>query len=591
MLSSEAQLSQLEASLEATPPLPPAAVAEILDQIRRLLPVSPSSFKPQSLSKSAVRVLRSHPGNLLLCHRAVAVLAHPALCGGQPGVEAAVVSAMDRLAMSAAFQHTAMAALQNAAGGRTDRDVVVLAVVAAMRQHHSQSGVLLRGADLIAFHLSQMPGALTSSYRVAAGIIVDTIDNLSNTPQGASTSLLALIATLRHFSSLVSFGGRPSSTTRFSRSSIASSIVDHQFAYAVVLSMARHRSHSAVQVLACKVIRVGTAGVTSSARIAARELYAAGAASAVVTALQTHSGDVSLIDRALVALRSLLLGGGFHGRAVKPGLNVDEDFAEVVIRVANRVSNTMAMRDRDLSSAAAVLAVDVRNAVLGTRRERMGEGNRISAFGKRIIRRIRFGNKLNFYETDHPRYSEEDDMRAGKEYMRARRGSGRASFSRVHSMHRNGMASMGFNEGGVLGELPSSHDDLGMEDREAEQITLNRRWRSVSGRWNQRGRKGSAMNSMDITRASTAIPSHSGGKRERRGPLALSSSGMANLTRQSSKLFSGDSDVSGKRESRNGKEQTAMKERTMSKDRKPGVERNIAMDRRKVSTGPDGLAL
>lgn len=473
-------------------------------------------------------------------------------------MEPAVVSAMDRLNMSAAFQHTAMAALQNAAGGRGDRDVVVLAAVAAMRQHHTQNGVLLRGADLIAFHLNQMPGALTSSYRVASRIIVETIDKLSATPQGASTALLALVATVRHISSLVAFGGRPSSTTRFSRGSVASGIVDHQFAYAVVLAMARHRSYSPVQVLGCEVIRVGSAGATSAARLAARELYSAGAASAVVTSLQTHAGDVSLVDRALVALRSLLLGGGFHGRGLKPSLNIDEDFAEVVIRVANRISNSIAMRDRDLSSAAAVLAVDMRNAVTGTRRERMGEGNRISELGKRIIRRIRFGHKLNFYETDYPRFSEEEDMRGGKDYLRGRRGSGRTSFSIMHSPHRKGISSMDLNEGAPMREIstkPPGERDL--EDREAEQITLNRKWRSVSGRWNQRGRRGSTTHSVDISQTAAGC-TQGNPRRERRGPLTLSGSEMAHLTRQPSRIFAGEGELSKRRDLREVRERTVV---------------------------------
>lgn len=453
--------------------------------------------------------------------------------------------------MSAAFQHTAMAALQNAAGGgERDRDVVVLAVVSAMRQHHAQNGVLLRGADLVAFHLNQTSGSpLTSSYRVASRIVVDTIDKLSATPQGASTALLALVATARHISSLAAFGGRPSSTTRFSRGSTASGIVDHVFAYAVVLAMARHRSYAPVQVLGCEVIRVGAAGATSVARLAAKELYAAGAASAIVAALQAHPTDASVVDKGVVALRSLLLGGGFHGRSVKPSLHLDIDLAEFVARVAERVSDSIAVKDRDLGSAAAVLAMDVRAAVSpgGGRRERGGE-SRLSELGKRIMRRIRFGQKLNFYEAEYDRFGEENyegEVRPAKDFSQARgrRGSGRSSFSVMQTATRRGLSNQDMKDVPATSIVDVTKanrkmsDGAVLADREGDQITLNRKWRSVSGRWNQRGRRGSHVSTNVDLNAAAAATATGNPRRERRGPLTLSGSEMANLSRQPSRIF------------------------------------------------------
>lgn len=568
----QSRLQALTAALNRT--TSPTATADTLDQIRRHLPSADASYNPAPLADAAASVLRQNPSNLLLAHRAVAVLAHPTLCGARPRVESAVVAAMDRLAMSSAFQHTAMAALQNAAGAPSDRDVVVLAVVAAMRQHHVQNGVLLRGADLIAFHLNQTTAApLTSSYRVASSIIVDSIDKLSTTPQGASTALLALVATARHISSLASFGSRPSTAARFSRGSIASAIVDHQFAYAVVLAMARHKTYAPVQVLGCEVIRVAAAGATAVSRQAAKELYAAAAGSAVVAALQAHSADVSVVDRALVALRALLLGGGFHGRAVKPSLNVELEFARFVATVAERLSDSIVAKDRDLSSAAAVLAADVRAAVSAAgpgRRERGPDVGRFAEFGKRIMRRIRFGHKLDFYENEYDRYADgnftdsgPDIVRPAKDFsqVRPRRGGmgARSSFSIMQApANRRGISNHDMKETGppsagmTKANRKNSEGVAVSDNRDTDQIAVNRKWRSVSGRWNQRGRRGSTVSTNvdgnhgagGTTGSTTCSSTTSRGnttnsRRERRGPLTLSGSEMANLTRQPSRIFAG----------------------------------------------------
>lgn len=564
---SHADLASLTRALRS--PQPPSARADTLDAIRRLLPALDPSRPTQPIADAVAHILRANPSNLLLAHRAVAILAHPALSGGA-GIDRAIVTAMERLAMSAAFQHTAMAALQNAAAVSStpvDRDAIILAVVAAMRTHHAQTGVLLRGADLIAFHLNQPARPpLTSSYRVATRIVVDSVDKLSNTPQGASTALLALVATARHISSLAAFGGRPSSTTRFSRGGAASAIIDHQFAYAVILAMSRHRSYSPVQVLGCELIRVAAAGATSLARLSAKELFAAGAAATVVTALHSHPNDVSVVDRGVVALRSLLLGGGFHGRAVKPGLHVDSDFAEYVSRVVEQVSDTIAVKDRDLGSATAVLAMDVRAALVPNHKDRQYDGGRISEFGKRIIRRIRFGQRQNFYEGDFDRYADDpyvdlsdQQLRAGKEEThssRSRRVSGRSSFTvgPPPGSHRRMVdldPATAFNAGVPgHGRLPHAEsevmrtnrklsDGAALTDGDGAQITLNRKWRSVSGRWNQRGRRGSNVSNVDHTNPSSTAPSI---RRERRGPLTLSGSEMAHLSRQPSRVFGGGPD-------------------------------------------------
>lgn len=652
-------LSSLTRALRS--PQPASTRADTLDAIRRLLPTLDPSAATQPIADAVAHILRANPANLLLAHRSVAILAHPALSGGA-GVDRAIVAAMERLAMSAAFQHTAMAALQNAAAVSStpvDRDAIILAVVTAMRTHQAQTGVLLRGADLIAFHLNQpTKSPLTSSYRVATRVVVDTVDKLSSTPQGASTALLALVATARHISSLAAFGGsaaggangggggvgggRTSTTSRFSKGGTASTIIDHHFAYAIVLAMSRHRTYAPVQLLGCELIRVSAAGATSLARLSAKELFAAGAAATVVAALHSHPTDAQVVDRGVVALRSLLLGGGFHGRLVKPGLAVDLEFAEHVARVVEHVSDSIAVKDRDLGSAAAVLSMDVRAALTPTLRERALDAGKISDFGKRIMRRIRFGHRQNFYEggeidrfgtggssgtggtgtgtvsgTDESVGVDASDhsLRAGgggagsrkDGGIRNRRVSGRTSFTMgmapPSGAHRR-IGMKGGKMGGKMGnggrEGVDGHDvvssggngrveeEVGgqgggggkrthyVESRMSTteegdgQIPLNRKWRSVSGRWNRGGRRGSNVcrvagvdDELDEGQAGGAKGSgggdkgdrsssvgtsngHAGGsssggrregEKERRGPLTLSGSEMAHLSRQPSRVF------------------------------------------------------
>lgn len=554
-------VDNLALDLPATAASSPLRAADNLGTIRRHLPHLPSSYDTTPLATSVTSILASHPTNLVLSHRAVAVLAHPVLCAPQAPVELPIVTAMERLSMSAAFQHTAMAALQNAAtASATDRDAVALAVVSAMRHHLTHSGILLRGADLIAYHLNQHIAApLTSTYRVASRIVVDTSTKLTSTPQGASTALLALVASARHASSLASFSGRPSSTTRFSRGTAASNIVDQQFAAAVTAAMARHPTYSPVQVLGCEVIRVAAAGASTVARIAAKELFSAGGVSAVLAALQTHPTDVSVVDKGLVALRSLLLGGGGHGRAIKPGLNVDRELVEYVARVADLASESIAAKDRDLSSAAAVLGMDVRGALMpqGGRRA-IGDGSRLGGFGRRIIRRIRLGGKAGWYDAEYDRYAEENFTEKGADPIRSTKGMGHGRNQRVNGRSSFSILQMSGNyaRGGSSQEVKdmfrnpaaSARIDGGRASRKVSeggdpgdgQITLNKKWRSVSGRWNQRGRRGSNVsNGMDAGRAGYVgaggvLPSS---KRERRGPLTLSGSEMANLTRQPSRIF------------------------------------------------------
>ncbi|CAN8068513.1 unnamed protein product [Agarophyton chilense] len=362
----------------------PSNTADALDQIRRTLPTLPSSSS--SLVASALAsLLRTAPTNLLLSHRAVAILAHPALNPRNVPVEPAIVLSMERLLMSAAFQHTALAALQNNASTSTShRDSIVSAVAAAMRAHSSNTGLLLRGADLLAFHLTQRtPAPHTSTVRVAASTISSSAHLLCTTASGASTTLLALLAAARHISSL------PFPTPRFSRASNAV-IDDYHFASAIALAMSRHTGSVPVQMHGCELIRVSTAPATVIARHAAKEFYTAGCANAVVMALQEHSGDREVVNRCLTALRAMLLGGSFHGRALKPGLQLDSDFAEIVAAIAHEVSLSIAAKDRDLSSAAVVLAMDIRSATSPSQRDPS-----LSLVGKRIMRRIRFGHKLN----------------------------------------------------------------------------------------------------------------------------------------------------------------------------------------------------
>lgn len=104
------------------------------------------------------------------------------------------------------------------------------------------------------------------------------------------------------------------------------------------VAMSCHRFYHLVQLLGCEPIRVATTGATSVARLAAKELFTAGTATAVAAALSRHPTDASIVDRDVVAFRSLLHGGGFDGGAVEPGLHVDAYFAELVTFVVDRMS-------------------------------------------------------------------------------------------------------------------------------------------------------------------------------------------------------------------------------------------------------------
>lgn len=177
--------------------------------------------------------------------------------------------------MSSALQYTTAAALQNAtavASTHVDRSAVILVVVFAMHAYHAQNDILLKGADLIAYHLNQSTHSMEREFHVATRGIVDTVDKLSIISRDASKAILALVLTALHIASTnASSPGCPSSAKRFSKSSVTSAIIDHQFDFAIVLVLFRDRSNPRVQLLGCKLIRVATTGATSFARLAAEK--------------------------------------------------------------------------------------------------------------------------------------------------------------------------------------------------------------------------------------------------------------------------------------------------------------------------------
>ncbi|KAI0566175.1 hypothetical protein FGB62_11g234 [Gracilaria domingensis] len=291
--------------------------------------------------------------------------------------------------------------------------------------------------------------------------------------------------------------------------------------------MSRHTSHIPVQMHGCELIRVSTAPATVIARHAAKEFYTAGCANAVVMALQHHSSERDVVNRGLTALRAMLLGGGFHGRASKPGLHLDPDFAEIIATTAHKVSLAVAAKDRDLSSAAVVLAMDIRSATAPSQKDPS-----LSHMGKRLIRRIRFGHKLSFYQSENTSNS---SMYSATRFEHLFDGSSpktsarRSSFA-TRELIRTRTNAERCSPRDTSRRAKGAHDFRNAsrkKDGEEEQIKLNRRWRSVSA--NRPRRTGSLDDAVQTGKTH--------GRADRKPPLALTGSEVANLSRQPSNVF------------------------------------------------------
>lgn len=295
--------------------------------------------------------------------------------------------------------------------------------------------------------------------------------------------------------------------------------------------MSRHTSNIPVQMHGCELIRVATAPATVIARHAAKEFYTAGCANAVVMALQQHSSDREIVNRGITALRAMLLGGGFHGRAPKSGLQLDPDFAEIIAITAQKVSLAIAAKDRDLSSAAVVLAMDVRSASTPSQKDPS-----LSQMGRRIMRRIRFGHKLNFYQSDQA--SNSSIYSANKFDQLFDNPAAKPELARTSFATRELVRTRTVAERQASRDTPkrskANHNirpSPRKKDNDEQQVTLTRRWRSVSA--NRARRAGSLDEAVRMTRTHA--------RAERKPPLALTGSEVANLSRQPSNVFGGAS--------------------------------------------------
>ena len=106
------------------------------EQLRRALSEAPEQVDVQSAARAVLGALERHNTSLRVAHLCVAVLAHPALNSAVviPDLHphTPILHALERLSMSAAFVHTALAALQNAASPREcARDSILQSVICA----------------------------------------------------------------------------------------------------------------------------------------------------------------------------------------------------------------------------------------------------------------------------------------------------------------------------------------------------------------------------------------------------------------------------------------------------------------------------
>jgi hypothetical protein len=413
-------------------------------------------------------------------------------------IETAVCEAMATFPFSAAFQHTALAALSNTRlGDHTTpraRDDVLLAAISVVRRNATHPGILLRGVDLIAFHLNQTTGAASPElYRASMDIVVEVSRKLSVTPHGASAILLACVGAAR-WSAMIASGsnshgggnsggssgvsilgvvasghggghagafssagtghgspgngigsrtgtklgsgagasnvpnssappgpvvdrctgrggkvgagtGSPGMTVNTSAgkgtgvkgtangvggtggSGLTSSglgsgasskmsrglnagpatLVDPLFCACVVSAMRKHLAVPHVQVLGCETVRV-------AGRIAGRILIASGAVDAVLATLELHSSDIAVVDRAIPALRAVIVDptsqrpalalSNLESSITALGAGGPIDLCNRIIAAGETAAAAVAHLSPDTSAAASILAVDVRNAVL-----------------------------------------------------------------------------------------------------------------------------------------------------------------------------------------------------------------------------------
>ncbi len=347
----------------------PEEASKACEALRRSLSHTPVTLDVAAVAAAVLRVLERYPGQLRVSHLCVAVLAHPALNTAPHAFEPAVLRALERLAMSAAFVHTALAALQNAAAAsaKSPRDPVLSAVVVAMRQHPTHTGILLRAADLIAFHLNQpVAPPAPSTFELCAQAVIGAAPRLYGSPQGASAGLLALVACARHSVAATSshHGHLPIPSVRNRSSGHYYAVVDAAFASVVVQAMNKHKEFAPVQVLSAELVRVAGNGATNAARMAAREFFHAGALNALLISIHTHHGDDTVVERSLAALRSLLLLGstGNAARTAKPTIALSPAVADAVVTMVEQAAVAMTTRNPDVASSAKVLASDVRIA-------------------------------------------------------------------------------------------------------------------------------------------------------------------------------------------------------------------------------------
>lgn len=368
-------------------------------------------------------------------------------------IEQVVCDAMRGFPFSAAFQHTALAALQNVARGdhrRNDaREEVLIAAVAALRRHPSHAGILLRGVDFIAFHLNQATGVPSAEmYRCATAVVVSSARKLSTTPQGASAVLLACVASARWSAThatvacpprvggtsapvipgglsgqavnagqaitgggtgsthagamganagftMKTDGGSPSSSGavkpgRANRpSKTLVSLVDPLFCACVVSAMRKHLNVPHVQILGCETVRV-------AGRIAGRSLLASGAVETVLATVELHGGDIAVVDRALPALRAVVLNSttvrlelalsSFENGSSPFGAGGVIDVCNRIAYAADAAAAAVEHISPDTAVVATALAADVRTAVAW-------ETKRIAQQDRAANRKDRFGFK------------------------------------------------------------------------------------------------------------------------------------------------------------------------------------------------------
>lgn len=140
-----------------------------------------------------------------------------------------------------------------------------------------------------------------------------------------------------------------------------------------------------VQNVVAQLIRSVAAALMSLACTSAKKLYASGATLTLIEVLRNNTGDSHVADNGLMAL----LGGGFHGRSVKPGLTVEAEFEFHAVQFVMHVADAVAVRDWYSASVGSVLALALRVGIAASG----GEGGRmLGGILKKFLRRLIFGS-------------------------------------------------------------------------------------------------------------------------------------------------------------------------------------------------------